>query len=58
MRVSTEAGLPRKKPAETWRLSGAELAAKSGISMAKIDAGRSTAISIPPYTAELRRWDL
>jgi hypothetical protein len=58
VRVSTEAGLPRKKPAETWRLSGAELAAKSGISMAKIDAGRSTAISIPPYTAELRRWDL
>jgi len=58
VRVSTEAGLPRKKPAETRRLSGAELAAKSGISMAKIDAGRSTAISIPPYTAELRRWDL
>jgi hypothetical protein len=58
VRISIDAGLPRKKPAETWRLTGAGLAAKSVISMAKINAGRSTAILVPPYAAELRRWDV
>jgi hypothetical protein len=57
VRISIEAGLPRKRPAQTWRLSGHDLAAKSGISMAKIGAGRSNVILIPPYAAELRRWD-
>jgi hypothetical protein len=56
VRISIDAGLPRKGPTETWRLSGADLAAKSGISMAKINAGRSTGFLIPPYVAELRRW--
>jgi hypothetical protein len=56
VRISIDAGLPRKKPAETWRLSGADLAAKGGISMAKINAGPSTAFVIQPYVIELRRW--
>jgi hypothetical protein len=58
VRVATKAGLPRKRPAEIWRLSGADLAAKSEVSMAKVDAGRSIAILIPPYMAELRRWEV
>ena len=58
VRISIDAGLPRQKPAETWRLSGADLAAKNEISMAKINAGRSTSILITPYAAELRRWDV
>jgi len=58
VRISIEAGLPRKKPGQTWRLSGNDLAAKSGISMAKIGAGRSAVTLIPPYAAEVRRWDV
>jgi hypothetical protein len=56
VRVAVESGLPHKKPTEMWRLSGPDLAAKSGVTLGNINPDRSVAPLVPPYTAELRRW--